>query len=100
MREHPPGPPLHLLGPPGLHRFPGPPFNPGEMPPLFLPPMGMCPPDKPVFPGLVDPRPLYMQWAAHQGGPMPNPFIQGMGGPNPAYLQVIIYLLKQGAFSG
>ena len=60
--------------------------------------MGMCTPDKPVFPGLVDPRPLYMQWAAHQGGPMPNPFIQGMGGPNPAYLQVNIYLLKQDDF--
>ena len=61
-----------LLMPPNPHRFP-PGFPPGapephnplppHAPPLFLPPLGLpLPPDKsPVFPGMIDPRPLYMQ---------------------------------------
>ena len=59
-----------LLMPPNPHRFP-PGFPPTPEPhnplpphgPLFLPPLGLpLPPDKsPVFPGMIDPRPLYMQ---------------------------------------
>ena len=104
-----------LLMPPNPHRFP-PGFPPGapephnpplppHAPPLFLPPLGLpLPPDKsPVFPGMIDPRPLYMQvgfflkffvfdsivlqWAAAQQ-PMPSPFLPGMQQTNPGYLQV------------
>jgi len=84
-----------LLMPPNPHRFP-PGFPPTPEPhnplpphaPLFLPPLGLpLPPDKsPVFPGMIDPRPLYMQWAAAQQ-PMPSPFMPGMQQPNPGYLQ-------------
>merc|ERR1719334_2195294 len=51
---------------------------------MFLPPMGLPLPDK-MFPGMVDPRPLYMQWASQN--PLNSPFLQNMGGPNPGYLQ-------------
>jgi len=88
-----------LLVPPSPHqRFPpGFPHGHGEPPNIpphglpFLPPLGLpLPPgnDKvpPLFPGMIDPRPLYMQWAAAQQ-PMPGPFMPGMPPPNPGYLQ-------------
>merc|ERR1719234_1903638 len=83
----PPNP--HHRFPPGFPLHTPEPHN--QLPPhapLFLPPLGLpLPPDKsPVFPGMIDPRPLYMQWAAAQQ-PMPSPFMPGMQPPNPGYLQ-------------
>jgi len=74
-----PGPrfPMDMSG----HQFPEhqpPPHN-----QVFLNPMGLpLPiPEKVGFP-LIDPRPLYLQWAAN--GPLASPYLQNMRGHGPA----------------